>query len=179
MDNTREVPYVKKAAISLIAIGDALEATALRAVLERFNYRVEVHWVGSRREVLEILRGGVETFPYVILACHGDAHGGVLVPGEPVIGAADLTISLPERIVVNLGCGTGRAESAARYLQGGCRAYIAPRAAVEGNAALMFSTHLFYFLAQERPLHEAVRLSREHDEACGLFDLWAGEEGMR
>jgi SAM-dependent methyltransferase len=173
MNSPWVVPYVQKKAISLIAIGgDALEAMALRSVLERFNYRVEVQWVGSRQEVLEILRGHIETFPNVILSCHGDERGGVLVPNEPVIAVDDLAICLPERLVLNLGCGTGQVDAAAQYLQGGCRAFIAPREAVDANNALMFAIHIFYFLAHQHTLADAVRLSRQHDAECALFELW-------
>ena len=167
-----EVPYVRKETISLIAIGDPLEATALRSVLERFNYRVEVHWVGSRKEVLEILRGTVETFPYLILSCHGDERGGILVPDEPVITTADNEINLPDHIVLNLGCGTGQEDDASRYLTGGCRAYIAPTLAIESSSALLFTIHLFYFLKQQYSLADTVRLSRGHDAECELFQLW-------
>ena len=127
MNKPYEVPYVRKEAISLIAIGAPGEATALRSVLEWFNYRVEVQWVGSRREVLEILRGNVETFPYLILSCHGDERGGILVPDEAVIAVDEVEICLPERVVVNLGCGAGYGEVASRYLLGGCRRLSPPR----------------------------------------------------
>ena len=172
MDIPWEVPHVRKEAISLIAIADALEAMALRSVLERFNYRVEVQWVGSRQEVLEILRGNIVTFPYVILSCHGDGEGAMLVPGEPGIPLAQTAITLPNRLVLNLGCGTGSEAIAANFLAGECRAYIAPVGEVEGASALLFAIHLFYGFWMKMPLMEAVAKARTFDAECGRFQLW-------
>jgi hypothetical protein len=177
MNTPHDVPHVEKEPISLVAIGDAtLETVALRGVLECLNYRVEVHWVGSRKEALEILRGNIETFTYVILSCHGDEHGGILVPGEPAIGIDDLAVSLPGRVVINTGCGAGQDKAAGRFLDGGCRAYIAPREAVEGSAALLFAAHLFYFLRAGRPLTDALGKAQGFDDESGLFNCWQTAE---
>lgn len=167
-----EVPYVEKETVSLVSIGDVHEAVSLRGFLERFNYRVEVHWVGSRREALEILRGNVQTFRYVILSCHGDNGGGILVPDEPVISIDDLAISLPDRVVINLGCCTGQDEAAACYLNGGCDAYIAPCDAVDGKTALLFAAHFFYFIGIGLPLAEAFGKAQAFDDESGLFRCW-------
>lgn len=172
-----EVPLVLKDTVSIVAIGDTgLEPMALRTMLEAFNFRVDIHWVGSRKEAVEILRGSIPTFfPYIILSCHGDPTNGgcILVPDEPPLTIADLAsiVHLPERVVLNLGCATGTEAFAAAFFKGGCVAYIAPADYVEGNAAIFFAIHLFYFLAQKKSLREAVELSRAHDE-CGLFRLY-------
>jgi hypothetical protein len=44
------IPYVPKQSVTIIAVSDVLEATAVRAALEGFNYRPTTHWVGSRAE---------------------------------------------------------------------------------------------------------------------------------
>jgi hypothetical protein len=55
------VPLILKVPASLVVIGyTGLEPHTLRAVLESFNYRVEIYWLGSRAEALELFR---ELFP--------------------------------------------------------------------------------------------------------------------
>jgi hypothetical protein len=175
MSSERDLPLVLQEPLSLVVVSySSLEAVALRSVLECFNYRVEVHWVGSRQQFLEILCGNVPTFRYVVLSCHGE-DDSILVPNERPVSAAELSnlVQLPERIVVNLGCRTGTEALAAAFLGGGCDAYIAPTDHVKGNAAMMFAIHLFYFLAEKRPLTEAVEESRKHDAECALFKLYS------
>lgn len=46
------IPYVPKRSLTIVAVGDVLEATAVRATLEGFNYRPTTHWVGSRAALL-------------------------------------------------------------------------------------------------------------------------------
>jgi len=170
-----EFPLVLQESVSLIVVSySSLEAVALRSVLECFNYRVEVHWVGSRRQLLEILRGSVPTFHYVVLSCHGEGDS-ILVPHERSVSAAELAsiVQMPGRLVVNLGCRTGTDALAAAFLGGGCDAYIAPTDDIEGKAAMLFAIHLFYFLAEKRPLTEAVQESRKHDAGCALFKLYS------
>ena len=175
MNSKQEVPRALQEPLSLIVVSySSLEAMALRSVLECFNYRVEVHWVGSRQQFLEILGGNVPTFRYVVLSCHGE-DDSILVPYERPVSAAELsnTVQLPGRIVVNLGCRTGTEALATAFLGGGCDAYIAPTDYVDGNAAMLFAIHLFYFLAKKHTLTEAVEESRKHDAECALFKLYS------
>ena len=172
-----EVPLVLQEPLSLVAVSyGGLEAVALRSVLECFNYRVEVHWVGSRPQLLQILRGNVPTFRYVVISCHGEDEG-ILVPFERPVPAVELgcVVNMPGHVVVNLGCRTGTDALAAAFLDGGCDAYVAPTGDVTANAALLFAIHLFYFLAGERPLTAAVQESRSHDAECALFKLFEAQ----
>jgi hypothetical protein len=156
-----------------VVLGDALEAMALRAVLERFNFRVEVHWVGSRKEMLEILSGRIETSKHVIISCHG-AEKGINVPEEKPISPSEIQkmANLKGKIVVNLGCLTGKKEYAQAFLeQGKVVAYIAPTDHVHGNSALMFAIRLFYELGKKKSLQEAVKTACGLDKRTGLFKL--------
>ncbi|MBL8152749.1 MAG: hypothetical protein JNM70_01090 [Anaerolineae bacterium] len=172
------VPLVLKVPVSIVVIGDTgLEPHSLRAVLESFNYRVEIHWVGSRAEALEIFRGAIPTFDHLIVSCHGDPEvpgGAILVPDEDPISAADLTgrVHLPGKTVLNLGCGLGTLELARAFLGGGCAAYIGASDYVEGNSAVFFAIHLYYFLTTPNrlPLGEAITRARSFDAECGLFN---------
>lgn len=169
----QDVPLVLQEPLSLVSMGYGdMEALVLRGVLEYFNYRVEVHWVGSRKQFLEIMRGNVPTFHYVVLECHGD-DDGIVVPFERPIPAAELKglVNLPGRVVVNLGCASGTDAFAEAFLGGGCEAYIGPDDFPIANSALMFAIHLLYYLAMERPLAEAVEKAREHDEQCAMYRL--------
>lgn len=84
-----EIPYVPKRNVTLIAIADPLEATAVRAVLEGLNYRTSSHWVGSRAEAIKLLTGEIPTDQVVIVSCHGDEHG-ILLPDEDPITPGDV-----------------------------------------------------------------------------------------
>jgi hypothetical protein len=150
------------------------EALTLRSVLESFNYRVEIHRVGSRPQFLELLRGNIPTFRHVLLSCHGD-KGGFVIPYQNPLLTEELsqTVRLPDHLVISLGCTTGTDALASAFLGGGCEAYVAPTGNVEANAAMLFAIHLFYFLKQKWSLYDAVEESRKHDAQCALFKLWA------
>lgn len=109
---TYEVPLVIKKKISIVVIGNTgSEPYILRTLLEGFNYHVEVHWVGSRKELIEILQGNIPTYDHVVLSCHGDeADGGsILVPDEPPLTTVDIltTTRWSNKTLLNLGCSTG------------------------------------------------------------------------
>lgn len=175
---TQVVPLVLKVPVSIVVIGyTGVEPYALRTMLEGFNYRVEVHWVGSRAEALEIFQGAIPTFDHVILSCHGDPEipgGAILVPDEDPITATDLSghVNLPGKTVVNLGCGLGTPELVRAFLEGGCAAYIGASDYVEGNSALFFAIHLYYFLTTPNHLSlgEAIARARSFDAECGLYN---------
>lgn len=175
MDTEQEdFPLVVQEPVSIVLVSYTdLEAMALRNVLECFNYRVEMHRVGSRPQFIEILRGNIPTFRYVVLSCHGDENG-LVIPYQNPVSATELAhvAHLPGHLVVSLGCMTGTETLAQAFLDGGCEAYIAPTDDVDANAALLFAMHLFYFLAATRSLSEAVEESRKHDAECSRFRLW-------
>ena len=174
MEPMEDFPLVRQVPVSIVQVSfDSTETLALRGVLECFNYRVEIHWVGSRPQFLEILKGNITTFDHVILSCHGDEHAFV-VPYQNPVTAEDLAqlIHLPGRTVLSLGCGTGTEAIAATFLKGGCKAYIAPTVGIEANAAMLFSIHLYYFLGTGLTIEEAVKESRNHDAQCALFKLF-------
>ncbi len=169
-----DFPLVLQEPISMVLVSytDG-EAMTLRNVLECFNYRVEIHRVGSRPQFLELLRGNIPTFRQVLLSCHGE-EGSFVIPYQNPLSAVELaqTVCLPGHIVVSLGCMTGTEALACAFLDGGCEAYVAPTGGVEANAALLFAIHLYYFLEKKWPLDQAVEESRKHDAQCSLFKLW-------
>lgn len=169
--STYEVPYVPKQNLSFVVTDGSVESHALRYVLELYNYRVETHWVGSRKELIKILGGEIPTHNIVVLDCHGDEEGIIPGPDEPSIGAEELRkiVRLPGRLFVSLGCETGRPQLAESFLTGGCDHYIAPTEGIRGDATLFFGMHLFYYMANGITLEEAVEKSRRFDEHTGFF----------
>jgi hypothetical protein len=82
-----DYPLAFQEPLSLVVVlYSDLEAIALRIILEYFNYRVEIHWIGSRPQFLEVLKGNIPTFHYIVLSCHGDATG-ILVPEQESISS--------------------------------------------------------------------------------------------
>ncbi|MER7244933.1 hypothetical protein [Kribbella sp. NPDC000426] len=165
-----DVPYLPKQNLTVVAVGDALEATAVRAILEGLNYRITTHWVGSRAELLKLLSGEIPTDDIMILSCHGD-EGGILVPGEPAITADDVREHgrLDGKTVVNLGCGTGAMSPAFRAA--GTAAYVAPTEYPDGSAAIAFVGNLFFLRAYDVSLDEAVRRAAGFHPECEQFKL--------
>jgi len=176
MDLVQEdFPLVHQEPISIILVSYTEgEAMALRNVLECFNYRVEIHRVGSRPQFLEILGGNIPTFRNVIISCHGDENGFV-IPSQRSLSATDLTqdVKLAGKRIVSLGCETGTEALASAFLSGGCEEYVAPTQGVKANAALLFAIHLFYFLREGMGMGDAVEGSRKHDSQCSRFRLWS------
>lgn len=170
---THEVPLVPKENVTVLSIGDSLEAVAVRSILESYNYRVTVHWIGSRKELIEILKGSIETDQTIVLSCHGTEEG-IVVPGEPVLGAKDVTdvASLQGKTIVNLGCLTGSPAFAEAFKKAGTKAYIAPVDYPEGRAAIGFIANLFLLLASKHPLDEAVRRAAAFDAETKQFKLF-------
>jgi hypothetical protein len=164
------IPYVAKRDITLIAVGDALEATAVRAVLEGFNYRPTTHWVGSRAELLMLLAGEIPVGDTIVLSCHGD-EGTILVPDEPPVTQDDLRIRarLHGKTVVNLGCET--AAMAPAFRAAGTASYIAPTAQPDGSAALAFVTTLFFLRTYDIPLQQALHKATTLHPECEQFTL--------
>ncbi|GAA3130952.1 hypothetical protein JOF29_007537 [Kribbella aluminosa] len=165
------IPYVAKQSLTIIAVGDALEANAVRATLEGLNYRTTTHWVGSRAELLELLAGEIPTDETVILSCHGDERG-ILVPEEPPITAADIHTHahLAGKTIINLGCETSHLAPAFRTA--GTTHYVAPTASPDGTAALAFVTNLFFLRTYNSPLPEAVQRAAAFHPECEQFELF-------
>lgn len=170
---THEVPYVPKKSITIVVVGDSFEASALRAVLENFNYRVTVHWVGSRKEFLMLLDGRIPiNDDIVVLSCHG-IDQGIDIPGEEPVGPQEISevAKLPNKTIINLGCKTGDTAFQEAFKQAGAAHYIAPGDYPEGSAAMVFAVSLFYLLKAGRSFHDAVAQAASMDNETEQFKL--------
>ena len=172
-----EVPYVEKRTISLIIIGFVgKEADALRSALEAYNYRVDTHWIGSKKELVKILQGHIPTFQTVVLIGHG-SDDGILIDGEPTLNAEEIRLycKIKDKVVVNMGCSTGKEHIAKSFINNGVKTYIAPIDDIEGSSSLLFTLHLFYYLSNGMELNEAVKKSCQFDDECNLFKMYLNE----
>ncbi|MBB5979590.1 hypothetical protein [Kribbella solani] len=158
--------------LTIVAVGDALEASAVRATLEGFNYRTTTHWVGSRAELLKLLAGEIPTDNDVILSCHGDDRG-ILVPDEPPITPAEVRdhAHLDGKTVINLGCRTGAGDLPDAFRSAGTAAYVAPIDYPDGSAALAFVNNLYFLRTYDIPLDQAVQHAAAVHPECGQFQL--------
>ena len=171
----KEIPLVnKKGPVSIIAVGDSKEATALREALENFGYRVDMHWVGSRKEFLEILSGNIATNNTVILSVHG-IEEGIYMPDEKAVSADDIAkiANLKDKTVINFGCITGKDNFVKSFIKNGkASVYIAPEDYPEGSAALLFGIVMFYELSRNKTIEEAVEKASSLDNETKIFKLF-------
>jgi hypothetical protein len=161
-----KVPYVEKQAVTIVAIDDPTEPHAVRAMLEGLGYLVTVHGIGSREELLRILRGELRTEDTVVISGHGD-EAGLLVPVEAPIGPAEVAQigRLDGKTVINLACLGGTPEFAEAFKAAGVAHYIGPDDYPDFRDTLMFVSILFFLLAREVQIEEAVaRASAFHGE---------------
>lgn len=170
---TYEVPFVPKENITVLSIGNSLEAVTIRALLESFNYRVTTHWIGSRKELLKILTGEIKTDQTIILSCHG-VEDGIVIPDEPVLGAGEIanTAKLNDKFIVNLGCLTGSAEIVNAFRESGVKTYIAPVDYPSGSAAIGFISNLFMLLANGTAAEESTSRAAAFDAETKQFRLF-------
>lgn len=173
--------------INLLDTGN--EAEALRQTLEYMNYFVGIKNIGRPKDFMKILAGETPFDPdCIVISCHGD-NGKIIMPalGESVycgdeprgnFSSEEITkfLNISRKMIVNLGCTTGRNDMAAAF--SATNTYIAPCDYIEGNATLFFTIKLFYELASKQCAIKAAYLSaRETDDETQLFCLY--QNGIR
>lgn len=170
-----EIPYVEKMTISQLVIGNVgKEAEALRATLEYFDYRVDTHLIGSKQEVLKIMRCEITTHDLVIICCHGDEKG-ILMDGEPqlVFSEIEQNCKMEGKTVISTGCLTGTKLMADSYISSGVLNYIAPRDYIDANSSLMFLYQLFFSLHNQLPIEEAIEKAKSFDQEANHYNLFS------
>lgn len=167
-------------AVDLVVL-DTVEAYGLRGILEYMGLRVNWLPIGRPQHLIEVLGGQESAAPHVIVCCHGDERGIVLEELDPEIArdepftdrlTPDLAcryVSLPGRVVIATGCGTGCTDMGQAFVEGGCDAYIAP----DGypRDALFFLHCLYHDLLRGESLVGAFERARGHDDGTRLFRL--------
>lgn len=122
-----------------------LETIALRGLLEYLGYVVQVYWIGTKEQLLDIFAGKIATPKTIVLSAHG-TEGKLYVLTDESIPIANLHVHLPEKNVISLGCCLGTDEFGQRFMEGKCKTYIAPAGWPEGNDSLVFTVLYFWSL---------------------------------
>lgn len=174
-----------KAYVDIIEIEDAIEALALRSALEWWGIQVTLHLVGQAKDIVYLLSGNVSISSNIILMCHGDERGLCLPTlsdeieaEQPYHGALTAEnfrefLELPDCVVLNTGCGQGQPDVAQAFLDGGCRAYIAPIDYPSGDASLFFALHFYYeWLCKDTELRQAFVMASSPKDDTGLFRFY-------
>ena len=173
-----------KVKIDLIVLGHALEAIALRSMLESFDLEVRSHFVGNAKKLVSLLNGEEDLYEILILSCHGDEEGMILpelsaeleqaMPYHKVLTAKDCAefLELKNQVVINTGCCLGNEKFAKSFIQQGAKAYIGAETYVEGNAASFFVIALLYFhICNNLSLQEAFTKAKSLDSETNFFTL--------
>ncbi|MFD1396413.1 delta-aminolevulinic acid dehydratase [Kroppenstedtia eburnea] len=177
--------------VALIVGDTGNEAHAIRYTLEEFGAEVMTKWIGRPNAFLTALtkEGLYPGFDTLVISFHGE-EGTFLIPelgeeiyeeGEPRgnIGPKEIRkfAALEGKTVLSTGCETGDSELAQAFLDAGCKAFIAPEEAVDGNSATIFTQLFFYEKIQnKRRTEEAFRLAQGIDSETRYFRLFQKEE---
>ncbi len=158
------------------------EREAIRQSLELFGYTVMVKPVGRPKDLIDILQGNlVIDADYVIISCHGE--GGKIImptlaedvyfPEEPRgnFGPKEVEqyCQIKGKTIISTGCTVGCDEMADVFAKNNI--YIAPTDYIDGKAAIMFMTRLFYELGKSKKVTDAFETARKTDDETGLFGI--------
>lgn len=171
--------------IDIINLGDDLASVALRSILECWGCTVRIHHVATAQGFVRLCNRENTLSNHVVLMCHGVEEGIVLPelasdveaqqPYHTTLTAANLRdfLYLPERLVLNTGCLTGRAEFAVAFVEAGCHSYIGPTEYPDGGSALFYVLHFFYELhARKSTVEVAHQKAKAHDVETQMFHLY-------
>ena len=171
--------------VDLIDVDDILASLTIRSALEYSGIRVNFYPIATSSQLIDALNGGAGENGYILLNCHG-VEGGLHLPelGAEVakqqpfnkaVSASDFRsfLQLPPCTVVNTGCVLGTPDYAGAFLEGGCTSYIGATDYPDGNAALMYTIHLFYWLQRHQySLEHAHQTAASIDEDTGMYTLY-------
>ena len=171
--------------IDIINLADDLASVALRSVLEYWQCTVAIHHVATSKQLVDVLNGETALSKHIIIMCHGTKQGLVLPelapeiaaeqPYRQVITATNLQefLYLPDCLVLNTGCVTGRPEFASAFLNAGCHSYIGPVDYPEATSGLFYPLHFFYeFHVRNSPVEIAHQKAAAHDAETQMFHFY-------
>ncbi|MGQ9908954.1 MAG: hypothetical protein ACUVS2_08975 [Candidatus Flexifilum sp.] len=156
--------FAPRPLINIAVLPDAaLEAQAIRAVLEGLGYAVIAHWIGTPGDFLKVLGQGDDAPRYLLITGHGDEDDGFYL-GEyadfidtsmlrhhhlPAEAIAPI-VNLPGCTVITTACAAGvEAMGRAFTGRGTVRAYIACRDYPDGGDMLVFVVNFFHALMRK------------------------------
>lgn len=162
--------FIPRLPINIVALTNAYEAEAIRALLEMMGCVVTIHWIGTPTDFLKVLGHG-ETAPrYLLIAGHGDDKNGYYfgeyasfidtsmlreqhMPAEVIAPV----VNLPGCTVISSACWSGVEAMGGAFTQTGkIKAYIGCRDAPRGEDMCVFLVNFFYNVMRKKlPEHEA------------------------
>ena len=174
-----------KNSLDIICIDDDLEALAIRSVLEYWQIKVNLHFIGKSQDIVDILKHPESTSKNILIMCHGDEKG-ICLPGlvseiattqpyDKHITSDNLYefLNISAKTVINTGCKTGTTDFASAFLENGCTNYIAPIDYPEGNASLFFIINFYYqFFVKNESVKNAYQKAKSSDKETEMFKLF-------
>ena len=168
--------------VSVVAIGDGVEALSIRTLLESLGAAVLLHLVGTPGDFLRVIGQGAAAPAYLVICAHGDETGLIFGAFDEGIDTASLRngsmppevieqhADLPGTTVVSTACLSGSHAFASAFLESGAHCVIAADGYPGGADAVLFIHLLFYrLLCCGEPLAQAFEKVRAYDERLALF----------
>jgi len=159
------------------------QGEAVRAGLETFGIRTRRTTVGQSRHLIAALTEKTDA-DFILMLCHGD-QGDIMLaelaeeveryqPFHGRITPDELRsfARLDGQVVIATGCDTGHPALARAVLDCGASAYLAPTGAPFGYASYFAPIFLFYELAEQRSLDDAITRLRQHDAELTMWQLY-------
>ncbi|MCA9995214.1 MAG: hypothetical protein KDE56_05680 [Anaerolineales bacterium] len=150
--------YAPRLPVSIVALPNAYEAHAIRALLEMLEAVVSVHWIGTPGDFLKVLGQGDSAPRYLFIAGHGDADEGFwlssyadfidtsMLRGEYLpADAIEPVVDLPGCTVITSACGGGSAAMGRAFTHNrNIEAYIGCRVGPNGSDMDVFMVNFFF-----------------------------------
>jgi hypothetical protein len=140
------------------------EARAIRAALESFRLRVDMHRLVQRVQAADFFGRRTKDYEYLVLCGHGTEERIRLEVIEPkkanpelgdMVGYLLKPATIPDQLIgfqgtlVSTACASGQEQFGAAFLKAGCRAYHGPTDYADMTSATMYVIAFFYFLHYE------------------------------
>lgn len=167
--------------VKILCFDDALESIAIRSVLESFDIKVEISYIGRPNTFIEELNN-IDDYKYIILSGHGDNKFIMPVLAEDIYEkdeprditseVIDEKINISNKIIISMCCNTGTSELAESFVKKD-NIYIAPSDFIEGTAVLFFVIKFFYeHLVLNKSIIDAYNSSMINDDETKLYKIF-------
>jgi hypothetical protein len=162
------------------------EARAIRAALESFRLRVELHRLVQRWQAEDFFAHRAKDYEHLVLYGHGNEQRIKLQVIETKKENRELgdwveyllkPATIPDQLLgfrgalVSTACCSGQEAFGAAFLKAGCEAYLGPTDYVDQSSSTLYVIALFYFLQYEECLPSPEKYTiAEAAEAARLVD---------
>ncbi len=183
--------YAPRLPVNIVALPNAYEAQAMRALIEMLGGVVTIHLIGTPGDFLTVLGQG-ETAPrYLLIAGHGDVEEGFwldryadfidtsmlrgeYLPAEAIAPVVDL----PGCTVIATSCGGGSAAMGRAFTQNGrIHAYIGSRVHTGGEITVFVVNFFFNVMVKKMADRDAWRramVATDHPAIYQTSLYWPG-----